>query len=472
MVVSGCHVRILNDPQLQILIESEKSSQLSMDLVLQRFRGVPLSIWLLTAILLTLVPTIESISEDDKTQVEKGLQSGKEILGLINEKKFHETLIKVATSLGPFLGALEPFLSLMLNFLPAEDSDELAFMKNMMKEINERFDKVDVRFDEIERKIDWLKVSINFAEIEQKILSMDEEYVFLYNITSAPASNRTYVFKMAYENGFHLTPTTLYLAILNEQGVFQEDLGHAVMRYTENDRRDTLDFLLGVMRLVLRAVRIELAYYQLNNFKEIHQAKKKVWETRIQEIRSNFDNIDKEVKNKYMEQSKVEIKEYASEHSGKSNEDFSNGLFDMLKKKYFWRDFLVITYNPITGSDKHRMKVCGGFIFLRLNGRNIVLASKDVGSEKIDLTKSREEMFNFKIAQLTPDNTDISLFHKTSIICEQNSCNAEKVYDVVDKSFSCGFAVIKHDADIHYKSSGNRLIFQYLFPYFKLFMFG
>jgi hypothetical protein len=55
----------------------------------------------------------------------------------------------------------------------------------------------------------------------------------------------------------------LYHALIGKQGTFQENLGTSVMRYTKNDRKLTQGFLLGIMKLLLQAVKIELAYLQV-----------------------------------------------------------------------------------------------------------------------------------------------------------------------------------------------------------------
>ncbi|CAH1801646.1 unnamed protein product [Owenia fusiformis] len=185
--------------------------------------------------------------------------TGKEILDVIKDKKFTKALTKIAGSIAPFLGALGPFVSLIMAFIPMGDSAELAFMKEMMKKIDNRFDQMDSRFDDIERLVDWTKVAVNFGQIEQRIMAMGEQYRDLYTST-APASNKSYIFIMNYENDYQNSGLKLYQAIVNPQGEFQENLGQSIMRYTKNDRNKTQGFLLGVMRLILQAVKIEIAY--------------------------------------------------------------------------------------------------------------------------------------------------------------------------------------------------------------------
>ncbi|CAH1790441.1 unnamed protein product [Owenia fusiformis] len=139
------------------------------------------------------------------------------------------------------------------------------------------------------------------------------------------------------------------------------------MRYTKNDRKKTEDFLLGIMDIIFQAIRLEAAYYEMNAFTTIKEERKKEWETRVQKVREKLEEIDVAVMNKYHAQSKEEILDYARDNSEMSNEKFSRGLFSSLEKKYYWRVWFVLTYNPITGSDKHTVNVCGGHVLERLS---------------------------------------------------------------------------------------------------------
>ncbi|CAH1792697.1 unnamed protein product, partial [Owenia fusiformis] len=425
---------------------------------LQQFGGVLLSLWVFAVIVLALVPKTESITTSEKQAIKKGLQTGKEIFDLIKEQKFHETLTKVATNVKGFLGALGPFIGLVMAFVPAADSAELEFMKKMMDEINTHFERVDSRFNDIERLIKWAGISIQFGEIQASLEVLTEEYRLFYS-SSAPEADRKSLFMKSYDDNYNLAGTRLYLAVVTQQGYFNENLGQAVMRYTKYDRKMTEYFLLGILDMILQAIILELGYYEMNMFTEIKQERETEWNTRLNNLRLKYEQIDEDVKNRYHIQSKEEILEYARDNTGMSNEQLSSGLFSLLEKKYYWRVWFVLVYDPITASSKHKANVCGGHILFGQYGRNIVVASKDKAQPKMELRKALQELQKFYVYIVPAYYGDLNLlevFYNGQKAID--SYDAGALYNMADKTSSCSFAVVDKDANAFYKSSANRAV--------------
>ncbi|CAG2202928.1 unnamed protein product [Mytilus edulis] len=198
-------------------------------------------------LLLILLSPDSSRSQDDEDVVSAGLELGKEITELLGKKEFTTTLSRIAKSIGPFLGALGPFVGFVLAFFPSE-SEELAYMKNMMKIIDQRLNNIDNRFNDIERLIQWNVVKVNFGQLEQRIKAVSLEFEYIYDVPEPAVQNRKELFISSYDNDYQNSGNKLYQAIVQRQGVFQEDLGTSVLRYTGNDRKMTQLFLLGVMQ--------------------------------------------------------------------------------------------------------------------------------------------------------------------------------------------------------------------------------
>ncbi|CAH1802078.1 unnamed protein product [Owenia fusiformis] len=419
----------------------------------QRSGGMHLSVWLLAVVVFASISHTESITDSEKTAIQLGLETGKELLDVIKDKEFTKALTKIAGSIGPFLGVLGPFASLIMVFIPTGDSAELAFMKEMMKKIDNRFDQVDSRFDDIERLIDWVAVAVSFGQIEQKIMAMSDEYRLFY-ASDAPASNKSYVFKMHYENDYQNSGSKLYHAIVNKQGKFQENLGESIMRYTINDRKKTQDFLLGVMRLLLQAVKIDITYYTLQGFEKIAEERTDDWKEKILKVNSNYKEIDDAVRGKYFDQSEIDIKKLSADNYGVSNEQFHSLLYDMLSQKYYWIDWFVVVYNPITGSEKHQTSTCSGHILFRQDGRNILASGRYKTSPKMgEIVKTLKE-------------TAITFATQFFIVNELNS--AQVAYNAIIKVVKpvCSLSVIWSDADVWYKGDPTRVIY-YDFKYMR-----
>ena len=359
----------------------------------------------MTALLVTMLPLSEGdLSSQEKNQIRSGLDSGKAIANLMSSGNFKESMKKIGTSIGKYLGVLSPFIGLVL--ASESVSSEIRYMKNMMREIDTRFDQLNSRVDEIERKIEWTAKEVTFVQIEVKILAMVMQYELIFDVPSEATADQKTRFVQEYNNNYENSGYFLYLATVGNT-TFLKDLGVSVMRYTENDRKKTDTLLLGTMQLLLQAAKMEIAYLQVKNSAVLAEHLASVWEERIMEVKDKFNEIDSEVKSKYHEQSSVDIDEYAEDNEKMSNKDFAHGLKNMLKDKYYWRIWLVIIYNPISGSQNHFIFRHGGHGKFRQNGRNIVVASKDKNSPRMSSNTAESRLNSARADSYRPSAKDV-----------------------------------------------------------------
>ena len=146
------------------------------------------------------------------------------------------------------------------------------------------------------------------------------------------------------------------------------------------------------MQLILQAAKIQITYSQLQEQHSDVKYMTREWERWILELTNKFEEIDETVKSKYREQSGYDINEFAGQNSGMGNKDFSSGLINMLAGKYYWRNWFAVIYNPIEGGEKHWVRESGGHIKFRKNGRNIVIASKDKYSPKMNSGEAQRRL--------------------------------------------------------------------------------
>ena len=110
------------------------------------------------------------------------------------------------------------------------------------------------------------------------------------------------------------------------------------MQYTENDRKNTQMFMLGLLKLLMQAAKIELAYLKAKGFDAVYDLAKTEWVQKISRVRSKMSYIDNLVASKFISQSNKDIERYAGDHSNLNNEDFLNSMYHFLTAKYFCRD--------------------------------------------------------------------------------------------------------------------------------------
>ena len=80
---------------------------------------------------------------------------------------------------------------------------------------------------------------------------------------------------------------------------------------------------------------------------------------------------------KYYDQASIDIDKVSAEEHSLCNDKFSTILYDFLRDKCYWRDWLVIVYKPLRGSQNHINHACNGFRKYGVYCRNIVVASID-----------------------------------------------------------------------------------------------
>lgn len=409
-------------------------------------------------------PLAEGLNTDEQNQITTGLEFGKSVAELLESKQFTQSLAKIAKNIGPYLGAIGPFAGLVMAFIPVEDP-VMNMLKDIMANIDNKFDRLDNRFNDVERLIDWNAVRVNFGQLEQKILAMSQRYKYLYGVPKSGVNSASKNFIENYPSTFENSGTKLYQAIIHKQGVFQENLATSVMRYTKNDRRKTQEFLMGVMKLYLQAVKMELSYYALQQQDTLMKYMKGVLENHVKEVQRNFEAADRTCRDRYHSQLLTDINEYAADHpkSSQSNKDFVKALFQFISGKYYWRHWFVAAYNPISGSDNHWVQVCSGHIRFRVHGRNFIVASKDRYSGRMDLARAERDM---KSVATTERKGNWFTGYYTA------RRTAQAIYNSLNKSGACSVGVIRCGNDLWYYYHSYRFKYVNRCPNFNLHMWG
>ncbi|CAG2235020.1 unnamed protein product [Mytilus edulis] len=186
------------------------------------------------------------------------------------------------------------------------------------------------------------------------------------------------------------------------------------------------------------------------------------WENKIKQVKVKFDQIDNQCTNAYHSQSGKDIDAYAASNSGQTSSQFAAGLFNLLAGKYYWRHWIVLAYNPISGSNLHYVGVSGGHIKFRKNGRNIVVGSVDKSRAVMGKTQAENNMKGQA---------------ETKRVCNfWNRCwytlkSASEIFNSISRSGSSFFSVVRNsnNANFHYHSSRAKFVQR---SYFHLMMWG
>ncbi|CAC5422719.1 unnamed protein product [Mytilus coruscus] len=228
--------------------------------------------------------------------ITSGLNAGKGIAeAVVLSTALPAALTTVAASVVPFLGVIAPFLSFIFGFIHKGPSPELLAIRKLHEDVDTRFDQVDAKFADVKRLINWSTVKVQFSDIEQKINAVYRKYEEMYQAPSNALNGEKQLFISNYESDFQ---------------------NSGIKLYDGYDRRRCGTFSSGILKLLLRAAELELAYLQLKGLSENVDYHTKQWKSRFDHVRSAMSHADATIAAKYHDQSTIDINRYALDHPG------------------------------------------------------------------------------------------------------------------------------------------------------------
>lgn len=223
---------------------------------------------------------------------------------------------------------------------------------------------------------------------------------------------------------------------------------------------------MGVMKLYLQAVKIELTSYALDRRSQSYiNYMKGTLQNHVQQVRNKFEAADRICRDSYHAQLAKDVDEYSANHpkSSQSNKDFVKGLFQLLAGKYYWRNWLVVAYNDIWGGDNHWISQCSGYHRFRSHGRNFVVASKDNNAGIMDLARAERDMRTVAMTE-RKGNWFTGYYYRRR--------SAHSIYNSLNKSGACSTGVIKCGQELWYYYHTKRFKYVNRCPHFNLHMWG
>ncbi|ESO96688.1 hypothetical protein LOTGIDRAFT_174730 [Lottia gigantea] len=252
----------------------------------------------LAGVLLVLYVSVTTTKEirDTASNIQNGLSVAKELGDFIVAKNFNNVIGKLATAVTPYLGIVGPFVSFIMGFLGQSESAELKSIKRLYKEVDNRFDKVDLEFDEVKYLFDWSKIE-QYSSAEQNINAVNTDLEYIYTFSTGVLKTVTSTFVDNFNTVYQDSGTILYDGIMNEGQVFGDGLFSAVVKQTKYNRGKSQTFMLGLLKLLMKAAKLELTYHQLKGHTAALHDYQNLWSTRFTHIRSKMMSTDNYIVN-------------------------------------------------------------------------------------------------------------------------------------------------------------------------------
>ena len=327
--------------------------------------------------LITYAPHAKSatISEEQKTAIEKGLEAGKALAEALKDGDFRESLVKLGKNLAPFLGVLGPLASIALAFIPTGDSEELTFMKEKFEEVNNKLDIITSEFEEVKNAIDWSTIVVSYGTYERKIRAAEHNLNRIYEVEGQTREHEKNNFINQYESDFDNSVQKLYDVIMNSDHAISKNILEAVIQQTKDHKRQIEQFSLGLVQLLIKGIKVKISYYGMKGWTSDHVTSE--WEGNMNELREKLQRMSDDVKARYKTQLKVDADDLILRHHGLGNEGLMQKVYDFVVDKYDWRYWFVAVYDDMFGFDDHTISLCGGYSLLHQQNKNIIISSQD-----------------------------------------------------------------------------------------------
>ena len=223
-----------------------------------------------------------------KSQIRVGFNDARYIVDRIHSKDLSGIAGALAGKVNTYLSALGPFVGIALSSFGGHSAD-VTLLKQMFKDIQNRFDQNDVQLSQLLRQKNFHATQLFFARIETNINAVQTTLSALSRATTLSAYKfEANDFKHTYERTYDSSGLKLFNGITHgtNGGLFNE-----FMAFSHYDRTATTSFMVGTLNLLIMAAAQELTYYEISN-DPLHAAKKQQWVSRFAVVKNKMLAVD------------------------------------------------------------------------------------------------------------------------------------------------------------------------------------
>ena len=311
---------------------------------------------LLYIIVAAVVTTVVNSSENEssrtkrllldstqESQIKGGFDAATHLFDKMDKLDFGGVTGALVGSVSSFLGAVGPFVGLVLSLFSGP-SAEYLLLKRMFTQVENRFDQVDVQFAALRRQVRFVATQVHFTDLESNIIAVQSGLKVLSQVTnSAGYRSESHEFIHTFDRTYESSGIKLYNAIIHG-GALSGGLFHEFMTHSTYDRKATQRFMIGTLNLLMRASALEMTYAQLKHDPNL-TIKRRNWISHFTQVKSKMKAIDNEVVKNYHSQMVRDINTTGTLHpkGSLSNADFSSQLFSKLTSKVILKVIVHLT---------------------------------------------------------------------------------------------------------------------------------
>ncbi|XP_065069406.1 uncharacterized protein LOC135694543 [Rhopilema esculentum] len=332
------------------------------------------------------------LTSSEKTAITAGFTTGEKIAETIAKFQDPKTskVFGVIDKMTSFLGAAGGFVSLILAFLPQQDSAELAYMKKQFTLVNTKLDKITSELDNIKGLITYENQRAAYHSSAHAILFGHKQMMRLFN-----ELQKTRCTTKANCKRIRTRIAQRYIASLNVKvhldkilhgsskptSSFGDPLLLLVKKTFKCDISKINQFANGVFKLAFKGQQVVLLYEKLTGSKHSITQSMNDWLKSIYDLRGMSWKMKQQCFNNIKTQMIKDIRNSKYQIGSKTNAIANAKVKRFLELKYPWLDVVAFSYDAY-GRDNHcTTNVYGAFWYMpsdrNARKRNLIVSFAD-----------------------------------------------------------------------------------------------
>ncbi len=225
------------------------------------------------------------------------------------------------------------------------ESQELKDLLKNMAVVNEKLTAIAYELDDIEKLIEWSGELIKVWESERQVMHLARELDMLLQMPNKTSQMQEFINRCNGDdkNGVH----DLFSLVTERDPLTGDNILDKASWFSRYNRTFVQTFSKAFLALLVKGFQIDIACLEAKGEHTNAQFLQKKYTEDICKAAFNMSDMDLIVKQKYSEQYPDDIDRFATVNTGLSQKMFNDKLFQYLQSKYYWRQWLTITYKSV-----------------------------------------------------------------------------------------------------------------------------
>ena len=124
--------------------------------------------------------------------------------------------------------------------------------------------------------------------------------------------------------------------------------------------------MLDTFNLLQMAIKHDILYHKLINEPGQVEIREEKWAKNLDTLQTYMVNIDKQIVNNAANQIETDFYSEIVNERDKDEQRMANNLYDWFSAKYYWKEWMVLVVEKVSGWSNHAYKYCRGHTVFEL----------------------------------------------------------------------------------------------------------